>query len=277
MKPTRPILRYHGGKWRLAPWVISHFPAHSTYVEPFGGAASVLLQKQRTKTEVWNDLNSELYTLFAVLRDGTQAEKLITNCFLTPFAREEFDASYEPTSDPVEMSRRMIVRSFFGFGSKSSLNKKQNGFRCFRHTENSPAIDWAGYPQGLQNVVERLRGVVIEHQNAIDIIRRFDRPTTLFYCDPPYIHAVRKLHQGRYQHEMTDADHEELSSSLQAIQGMAIISGYPSPLYDSLYKNWLRVSCAAYADMNVKRTECLWISPNAQTALPQRSLLEVTA
>ncbi|MBH9009927.1 DNA adenine methylase [Pseudomonas aeruginosa] len=100
----RPILRYHGGKWKLAPWIIQHLPPHHTYVEPFGGAASVLLRKARSHAEVYNDLNGDVVNLFRVARD--HGEKLRQALTLTPFARDEFEASYVETTDPLERARR---------------------------------------------------------------------------------------------------------------------------------------------------------------------------
>jgi DNA adenine methylase len=130
--PTRPILRWHGGKWRLAPWILAQFPAHRIYVEPFGGAGSVLLRKPRAYAEVYNDLDQLVVNLFRVLRDPVMGGGLIRALRLTPFAREEFEASIEPGGDPVEMARRLVVRSFMGFGSNahSTAPHTRSGFRA---------------------------------------------------------------------------------------------------------------------------------------------------
>lgn len=121
-KPTRPVLRWHGGKWNLAPWIISHFPDHKVYVEPFGGAASVLIRKHRSHAEIYNDLDNEVVNLFRVLRSD-RADELAELLRLTPFAAEEFFTAYETSCDPVERARRTIVRSYMGFGSNAVHRK----------------------------------------------------------------------------------------------------------------------------------------------------------
>ena len=118
--PTRPVLRWHGGKWRLAPWIISHFPPHRSYVEPFGGAASVLLRKERSYGEVYNDLDDLVVNLFRVLRHPEWGGALLESLCLTPFSRIEFEQAIEPgEGDPIEAARRLIIRSFMGFGSNA--------------------------------------------------------------------------------------------------------------------------------------------------------------
>lgn len=130
--PTRPVLRWHGGKWRLAPWIIGHFPPHRIYVEPFGGAASVLMRKPRAYAEVYNDLDHLVVNLFRVLRDPARGGALIEALRLTPFAREEFEESIEPGEEPLEMARRLVIRSFMGFGSNahSICPHTRAGFRA---------------------------------------------------------------------------------------------------------------------------------------------------
>ena len=152
MSPSRPLLRWHGGKWLLAPWIISHFPAHRTYVEPFGGAASVLLRKDRAYAEIYNDLDDQVVNLFRVMRSPGLAAQLREALRLTPFARREFEAAWETCCEPVEMARQLVVRSFMGFGSNahSDMGKgaRTTGFRAnSNRSGTTPAKDWENYPE----------------------------------------------------------------------------------------------------------------------------------
>lgn len=259
----RPILRYHGGKWSIAPWVISHFPEHRSYIEPFGGAASVLIRKPRSKIEVYNDLDRELVTLFQILRDPSQVDILTRSLSLTPFSRAEFAAAYEPCADPLEASRRLVVRSFFGFGSHSHNADNSNGFRWMPC--KSYAREWATLPLHLQLITERLQGVTLECQDARQIITQQDRADALFFIDPPYPLSARDCGSKGYRHEMSDGEHRNLSYLLHGIKGKVIICGYPCDLYNDLYRHWRRVDRAAYAggqSGRVDRTECLWLNFN---------------
>ncbi|MFK7074022.1 DNA adenine methylase, partial [Acinetobacter baumannii] len=111
---TCPLIRYHGGKFRLATWVISHFPNHTCYTEVFGGAAGVLLQKPRAYAEVYNDLDGEIVNLFRVLRNEDQRNKLIEQLVFTPYSRDDFHEAWEPCEDPIEKARRLIIRAQMG-------------------------------------------------------------------------------------------------------------------------------------------------------------------
>lgn len=162
LKIPRPVMRYHGGKWRLASWVISHFPPHRCYVEPFGGAASVLLKKPRSFAEIYNDLDDDIVNVFRILRDPEQAALLKKNCELTPFARTEFLGAYTETREPLEKARRILTRSWMGHGA-SGVRKHRTGFRVNPHRQRTTAAgDWMGWPRAIEAFTERLRGVVIE-------------------------------------------------------------------------------------------------------------------
>jgi DNA adenine methylase len=277
--PSRPALRYMGGKWRLAPWVIEHFPVHKTYVEPFGGAASVLLRKPRSFQEVYNDLDGEIVGLFRVLRHPEQAAQLAHLVSLTPFAREEFEASYEPSSDPVENARRTVARSFMGFGSTAVALRRKTGFRAISERNGKhPARDFAGMPKAILELSERLRGVVIENRPAMNVMERCDGPRTLIYADPPYVHSTRSAKriagelEHAYTHEMGEGDHLELLTWLSQCKSMVVLSGYRSDLYDAALKGWRRAETMALADGARPRREILWINPAAAEALDDGSL-----
>ena len=269
--PSRPVLRWHGGKWLLAPWIISFFPEHLVYVEPFGGAASVLLRKPLAHAEVYNDLDDEAVNLFRVLRNPALAPSLVRLLELTPFARSEFEVGWDKTDEPVERARRLIVRSFMGFGSNAHSDMgrghKTTGFRANSSRSGStPAEDWKNYPEAMPALISRLRGVIIERRPAMQVMASHDAPTTLHYVDPPYVHSTRNQAnpydpKHRYRHEMTDADHAELLVFLRDLAGMVVLSGYPHPLYDQQLGDWTRIEREALADGARPRTEVLWINP----------------
>jgi DNA adenine methylase len=268
--PTRPALRWFGGKWKLAPWILAHFPQHRVYVEPFGGAASVLLRKPRSYAEVYNDLDAWVFNLFRVLRDDAMASRLIAQLRLPPFARNEFDAVREiggAIGDPVELARRLVVRSFMGFGSNAH-NGRSTGFRAnTSRSGTTPAEDWKNYPDALPALIERLRGVIIEHRDAIAVMAAHDSAETLHYVDPPYMPETRspanKYDQKyrMYRHELDDADHARLIDELRRLEGCVALSGYACPLHDERLSDWHRVETAAHADGARPRTEVLWLNP----------------
>jgi DNA adenine methylase len=273
---TRTILRYHGGKYRLAPWLISHFPAHRIYVEPYCGAASVLMQKPRVYSEVINDLDGEIVNLFRVLRDPSQARELERILRLTPYARTEFEAAYLSAPDPIETARRLIIRSFMGFGSAACNAEHQTGFRSNSdRSGTTPAHDWRHYPDHLLEFSRRLQGVVIENRAAIDVIAQHDTPQALHYVDPPYPLSTRPSAVTRreqcYRYEMSDDQHRELAHVLYAVKGMVFLSGYACHLYDlELYPDWKRTERVALADGARKRTEVLWMNAAAAASLQGR-------
>jgi DNA adenine methylase len=270
--PTRPVLRYHGGKWKLAPWVLEHLPPHKVYVEPFCGAASVLLRKARSTSEILNDLDEEVVGFFRVLRDEPSALELARRLALTPFARAEYeDWCYGEPADAVDSAHRMICRSFMGMSSKgiwqrSGFDSRLNGDGFLSRVNALKAM-----PEVVLQVAERLRGVLIERDDAVKLIGRFQRDDCLLYCDPPYVKAARGRNSQIYRWDMSDEGHRRLAGALRAGKGMVVLSGYPCELYDKeLYPDWHRVERSHVADNARATTEVLWLNQAAADALRAR-------
>lgn len=272
---THPVLRYHGGKFRLAPWIMNFFPSHTCYVEPFGGAAGVLLQKKRAYAEVYNDLDRSVVNFFTILRDPAARQQLIDAIELTPYARAEFELAWEDTVDPIEDARRLCIRAQMGFGS-AGATKKSTGFRIDTKREYGTAQSlWGQYPAAVAAAGARFKGVLIENRPAIDVIRQHDGPETLHFVDPPYVHSTRtRVGSGGYRHEMTDADHLALIDTLLAVKGYVVLSGYASDLYESKLSGWVKcftLSRISAGRGSVNRTEVAWLNPACSAALQREA------
>jgi len=259
----------------MARNILPHFPRHRTYTEAFGGGAGVLLQKPRSHAEIYNDLDDDIVGLFRVLQDQRSADRLLELLRLTPFARREFEIAYAAADDPIERARRLVIRSFMGFGSNahscSGRGHRSTGFRSNANRNGTtPARDWANLPDAYRPIIERMQGVVIEHRDALVILPRHDSDQTLHYVDPPYVHETRSMFKGgksAYRHEMDRSAHIRLLEVLRGLSGMVVLSGYAHPLYDDTLHDWRREEFAALADGARPRTEVLWLNPACAAAL----------
>lgn len=259
----RVLLRYHGGKSRIAGWVLDHFSSHQRYVEAFGGGASVLINKPLVKgiDEVYNDIDGNVVQLFEVLRKAKTAQAFVHAMLLTPYGRREWKNAYEDVAnqDDIEEARRLCVRVMMGWGSKG-LNKKASV--VFRKDDKSSGYgnDWKNYVDELPKVIARLRSVNIECEPAVDLINRMDSKGTLFYLDPPYL-----LEGGdkTYTHDMDYKAHETLLHEIRKLKGKVILSGYPTELYEDRLKGWWVAERTNYTDSHAKRMDCLWLNDAA--------------
>jgi len=249
---TGPAFRYYGGKYRLGEWIIEQLPKHDHYVEPFGGAASVLLRKAPSKVETLNDLNDHIVNYFQVLRD--RPEELVNQILLTPWSRREYENAFAPVDDPVERARRFWVRMAEGIAPAPQAK----GWRCVKRDPGKMS-EFANRLKCMQNlyaVAERLRSVQIECLPALDVVQKYDDPETLFYVDPPYVAETRSQTQ-RYAIEWSDDDHRQLAELLRKVEGMVVLSGYRCDLYDELYAGWTRREKRAGGNSGSSRIECL--------------------
>ena len=278
MTITAPVIRYHGAKFRLASWVIKHFPPHTCYVESFGGAAGVLIQKPRSYAEVYNDLDGDVVNLFRVLQDKQSREQLHERLVLTPYARAEFELAWLPTDNEIERARRVIIRAEMGFGS-AGATKGHTGFRVDTKRKYGTAQAlWASYPERIAAIGERLTGVLIENRPAIEVMQAHDGVKTLHFVDPPYMHVTRHIGAtyGRaYRHEMNDAAHVELLATVCDLKGMVALSGYSSEIYHDLLKGWTCHSTSSRISSgrgSATRQECLWLNPSCSRLISQPGL-----
>ncbi len=252
------LMRYYGGKCHLSPWIVSFFKPHRTYVEPFCGAASVLFKKERSYAEVLNDKSMEIVNLFQVLRDEKKSSRLIEMLMLTPYALDEYKLAYEITDDPVERARRLICRSMMGFFADScNISNPVPGFRADAWRKGGiPAHYFVRYPEKLQFFIERIHGVIIHNMDAFDCIRKYDRPDTLFYLDPPYVqHSRTHPENHKYFFELSENEHRQLVDLCLALKGQVIISFYAHEIYDRFRDAGWRIETREYRG----KTECLAI------------------
>lgn len=255
-------LNYLGSKARLAKWVQSFFPSHALYVEPFGGSAGVLLNKPRSKVEVYNDLDGEVVNFFRVLQDPGTLAVLFRRLRLTPYARAELDKAWQSEAkDPVERAWRLFVRSWLSFGARGAVADASPGFNCARTgLKCLPCAKYTHAIDSLHAVAERLQGVAIECKDALEVMRYCDSPDALHYLDPPYNADGIAGYRG-------DVDHEALLEVCQTLKGYCVLSGYQSDLYAGRLAGWHVETLQARTFRAKAVTECLWLSPRTWEAL----------
>ena len=273
MNIPRPALRYYGGKWRLAPWIISHFPRHTEYVEPFAGALSVLLQKAPAPLEVANDIEGRVVNFFQVLRE--RPDELVRLIRLTPWHEGEYMKAYEPSDDPLEDARRFWTVCWMSYqGGPGKKQGRQSGFRFSAAFNKRPApVTDAIRVEHLYLIAERLKKVQFFQRDGIDVIRAFaSNPNTLFYVDPPYPLDSRANRRG-YTYDAHEDLFPALWEALFTVQGFVVVSGYSHPVYDVLEEaGWQREETSSVTTSGRPKTECVWLSPKTVAALERERL-----
>jgi len=255
-KPMTGPICWFGGKGVLSPMFAPYFPEHETYVEPFGGGASVLFYKEPTKKEVYNDLNPGLVNFFRHLQDPDSFRRIFSKAIFSPYAREEyynFRDNWDKESDLVDQAYQWWLvgkQSFSGhFGSSWSFSSNSGSKNKSMVLTTS---SWISVLNRFNKIHERFKNVIIENMDALDLLDKYDSEGTWFYTDPPYLGTTRS--GGDYQYDFKDdVLHEKLLKKLCKVKGKVMLSGYPSELYDSLLKDWRKVEIPI-ACMSVGRT-----------------------
>lgn len=193
---------------------------HRHYCEPFGGSAVVLLNKRPAEIEMLNDLDGEVVNFFRVLRD--KPEELIRAVDLTPYSRQEYLSAIQQNEEisDLERARRFFVRACQSYGG-TGAQKPTRGRWAYSVTGRWTDTGAAKYRRVVENlyaVAKRLQRVQIECDDALNVIKRYGSPETLFYVDPPYPLESR-VDKCIYALELTDERHEELAETLAGVKG----------------------------------------------------------
>lgn len=265
-KPGKVIaFGWYGGKFSHLNWLLPLLPSCHHYCEPFAGSAAVLLNREPSPVETYNDIDGEVANFFRILRD--QKDDLIEKIVLTPFSREEF--YYSVTKNPARVDDLERARLFYvrarqartGLAQTASLGRWANCKNTSRAGMSGVVSRWLGAVEDLPHIASRLLRVQIENRPATEIIRLYDDKKTLFYCDPPYVHSSR-TDKKAYGFEMTDTEHEALAYTLKRCKGKVVLSGYKCEFMDELYKGWTCIEAPEKMCHSVKksRTEAVWMN-----------------
>ncbi len=251
----KAILKYPGGKWRIADWIISQFPTHKVYCEPFFGSGGVFFNKSPSAIETINDIDGNVVNLFKVCRE--RPAELAAALAFTPWAREEYISCYNMTvGNEIERARRTAVRFHQSYGTSNSSRASWRNVQ----TAGGPkvAAQWRELPEIVLNVCERLKDAQIENIDALTLIERYNHPDTLLYIDPPYLQSLRK--HNLYKHDMQDSRHIELLKLLKANKSKICLSAYDSKLYNDMLEDWYKVEKETIAQKGLHRTEKLYMN-----------------
>lgn len=248
---TLSLVRWAGGKGKQLGDLLPLIPRSRIYVEPFGGGASVLLNRERCDVEVYNDLDGALVNLFNVVREEESFQRFQRLLDYTPYSREQFESclTFEGISDPVNRAvafYTVINQSISGkrLARKGDWARGRLDNLAERWFERHTKLDW---------IHARIKYVQIECRDALDILQEWDTKDTTFYCDPPYILDTRSQ-KKYYAVEPGDEYHHQLVDVLLQCQGNVVLSGYDHPIYHRLSEaGWWTDEYGAKASMEVTK------------------------
>jgi DNA adenine methylase len=206
-------LCYIGGKNRLANTIIPLFPPHTAYVEPFAGGAQVFFHKKPSKVELLNDLDGEIVNFFRICQ--SHHEELLRTLRFHLASRQWFkilQATPPESLTDIQRAARFFYLQRTAYGG---LVRRHNYASRLSHPAN---FNPARIPAIIEKTYERLKSVQIESLPYEQILKKFDRPTTLFYLDPPY------WGKQLYRFNFSDADFTVLRDHLTALTGKFILS-----------------------------------------------------
>jgi DNA adenine methylase len=265
VKKLRPVFKCHGGKYYLAEWVISFFPANfrdMTYVEPCIGGGSVFLNKEPSKLEVINDIDPEIFNIYNQLKHNSR--NFIFSINQIKYAEESFNNAKNggDRSQLQQSVADLVVRRM----SRGGLQKTFSWSKRLRGGRPGDENAWETFKEELDLIAERVQKSTVRNLDIMTLIDVYDSENTFFYIDPPYLHETRTA-KNAYSCEMTKEKHIELLELINKVKGKVLISGYDSELYRKYLAKWNFaskeiVNHSSQAKEKENRTECLWYNYN---------------
>ncbi len=253
----KAIIKYPGSKWSIAEWIISFFPDHHSYLEPFFGSGAVLFNKPRSNIETVNDLDGNVVNLFNWIKEDP--ERLAREVYYTPYARQVYEETFNRIQgNSLYKAVNFLISLNMGHGYRTKGGKVGWKKDVQGRERAYDARDWVTLPGRIMEAAERLRGVQIENRPALELIEQSNFPNALIYADPPYVLGTRSMKQ--YKEEMSDQDHEDLLDVLLDHRGPVLISGYDSPLYNDRLRGWHREETTCFTQAHARKREVLWMN-----------------
>lgn len=280
-------IKWHGGKYYLAPQIVALYPPHLHRVHPYaGGIQELFASPYEGVSEVINDTDGQLTNFWAVLSSPeyfAEFQRRLPVPFCEAFWQRAMDRlnagckAQASDADPTGAKCLPCAVAFF-VANRQSLAGRMQDFAPLTRTRlrrgmNEQASAWMSAVDGLPEVAARLERVVVLNRNALDVINQQDGPDTLFYCDPPYLGETRAS-PAVYRKEVADpakakksdrVHHAALLGLLSEISGKFMLSGYRSRMYDEAAKSygWNRhdfdlPNNAAGGGEKRRMTECIW-------------------
>jgi len=266
MSKTPGTFAYPGSKTTYAGWIIHHIPEHTQYIEPFGGAASVLVAKPRSELEVYNDLNGDCVEFFRAVRDRPDELKhWVEN---TPYSRQLFNEYVESypnwPDDTVEYAGRFLFVQSATFGGLLI------GTRSLRYnivkSNSAPRFDnankWFNKPNNVGELATRFKGVNIEQLDYADLVEKYDHKDAFFYFDPPYV----DVGDDYYQVEEGGFNHKRFVDTLHDMEAKWLVSydqNVPNGLGD--YRTVSREKVSTMSAQNPTKVETLTMNYDIAT------------
>jgi DNA adenine methylase len=294
-KNLRSPIRWLGGKGLIKKKILPLIPYDKIYVEPFGGGASILLAREPSSVEVYNDLFGGLHDLFLVISKPDLFEKFYRRVALMPYSRRFYDEYKNSWIDEKDLIERAVKFFFIARQSFGGILESSCG-SVVAHSRRGMAETASGWLSAIAMLPEihaRLQRVQVENADWMVILDRYDTYETVFYIDPPYVTSTRR--GGVYENELNDTDHVELVDALLELKGAAVLSGYKNEIYKRLEDGgWARtdfdVACHAAGrtrnsglqgkgsvSLKQKRTESVWQNPKAYAMLNKQLELKAAS